>query len=364
MPIQSTDLAAGLDFTKAGQSWLIKEGVAIVPDDEVAVYMGYAGNTLVNRGDIVASNDVAAILVTTDRASITNAATGTIGGSYGLFASVSGGTRTVVDNQGLIDGYDLGLFSYDLLSVTNSGTINGGSVAISADPGSRLNNLAGGVVASDGTSIVNVSSIANAGRIVGGQAAINADYISLNNSGSIVGAITLDTNTASSIRNTGDIDGAITFGGGADTYDGRGGAVSGQVDGGGGNDTLIGGAGDDVLIGNRGNDILNGGSGSDTFIYRTYADSTRTGYDTIKAWDASDVLDVSRVDANTAVGGYQHLTFGGQIAATATLARGVANYYQLDGNTFVVADTTGDGVADLQIKLAGLRTLTAGNFEL
>ncbi|MDB5550563.1 MAG: putative calcium-binding protein [Rhizobium sp.] len=61
--------------------------------------------------------------------------------------------------------------------------------------------------------------------------------------------------------------------------------------GGSGNDTLDGGEGKDRLDGGRGSDELTGGLGADRFVF-----STGYGEDTIKDFEAGDMIDLSRLN--------------------------------------------------------------------
>ena len=71
--------------------------------------------------------------------------------------------------------------------------------------------------------------------------------------------------------------------------------------GGPGNDTLTGGAGNDTLIGGAGKDTMDGGSGADVYKFNSLSDSGNTVAlaDVIAGWDASDVIDLSAIDADT-----------------------------------------------------------------
>ena len=76
------------------------------------------------------------------------------------------------------------------------------------------------------------------------------------------------------------------------------------------------------------------------------------------------MFDLSEVDANPGRTGIQHLTFGGQIAPGDPVGNDKVEFYKQAGNTFVVADINGDGVADFTVKILGLFTLDAGDFVL
>ena len=139
----------------------------------------------------------------------------------------------------------------------------------------------------------------------------------------------------------------ILGGAGNDIVDG--GSGNDFVDGGSGNDQLFGGAGDDALIGGAGADQLTGGSGSDRFVFLDASDSpAASGWDRITDFtQGRDKIDLS------ALLGSANLAWGGKTA----IANGA--WYQNSGSrTFVFADTTGDGRADLKIELTNTRGLT------
>jgi serralysin len=114
-------------------------------------------------------------------------------------------------------------------------------------------------------------------------------------------------------------------------------------------DTIEGGAGKDYL--HAGTDSL-----SDRFVFRTIADSVLgTNRDTVVAFTSgSDVIDLSLIDANTALAGNQaFLPLGSAAQANAV-------WTSLSGTTLILhADVTGDGLADMQIGLSGVSSLLA-----
>ena len=131
------------------------------------------------------------------------------------------------------------------------------------------------------------------------------------------------------------------------------------------NDTLVGTSGDDVFTGGLGKDTLFAGAGSDRFVYSSTAESkVGAPRDIIADWDASDVIDLHLIDANGTTVDNDTFTFLGQGTADRNVGLGEMKYYQTGGNTYVVADTDGDGVADLQIEITGAHTLTGSNFDL
>jgi VCBS repeat-containing protein len=161
------------------------------------------------------------------------------------------------------------------------------------------------------------------------------------------------------------------------------------VDGGAGNDTLYGGSGADYLIGGVGLDQLWGNKTStgtlessspgqvDTFVFRSAAESQASNPDVIKDFRANEdrimlgQTDDVRVDsgpglnvkfdANTTLAGDNPFTFAIAAGSTTKLAStsGPMVVGQLYFNTdatggTLLADTTGDGVADFGVRLDGL----------
>ena len=91
---------------------------------------------------------------------------------------------------------------------------------------------------------------------------------------------------------------AITGNDGSNTLLGLGGA-----------DAINGGKGNDLITGGVGGDNLTGGAGSDTFIFTAVADSTTVvgARDAILDFTSIDKVDLSLIDANSSVAGFQHL---------------------------------------------------------
>jgi serralysin len=126
-----------------------------------------------------------------------------------------------------------------------------------------------------------------------------------------------------------------------------------------GNDTLAGGLGDDKLHGQTGRDVLTGGGGRDTFLFKAVSESRGSLRDTIKDFvRGADHIDVRGIDANTKVSGNQAFTFIGKSAFT-----GKAGQLSFaDG--VLSGDVNGDAIADFQIVVSRLKTLTKGDFYL
>ncbi|HTU10401.1 MAG TPA: calcium-binding protein [Allosphingosinicella sp.] len=158
------------------------------------------------------------------------------------------------------------------------------------------------------------------------------------------------------------LDNEITGGGGTDTLSGLDGddALWGQT----GADLLLGGDGDDLLVGGTGADTSTGGGGADTFRLATQFESG-LGANADRITDfapGTDLIDLGAVDANSGVGGNQAFAFIGTAAFSGTAGE---LRYQDDGtDTWVQADTNGDGMADFEIALTGVLVLTATDFIL
>lgn len=143
-----------------------------------------------------------------------------------------------------------------------------------------------------------------------------------------------------------------------------------NVLGGSGDDWLVGDGNANVLTGNGGKDMLRGalgkdtvtgGAGADRFNFDAEAEcglgATR---DIITDFNGAegDTVDVETIDANLNAGGNQAFTFIGAAAFS-----NVAGQLRCSGG-IIQADQNGDGVADFEIELIGIDTLTASNLIL
>ncbi|MFG1480818.1 calcium-binding protein [Xanthobacter sp. V4C-4] len=152
----------------------------------------------------------------------------------------------------------------------------------------------------------------------------------------------------------------LTYTGAAD-FSGKGNGRHNTLTAGAGRDTLDGAGGNDTLIGGAGADALTGGKGADLFVYVDLADSTATATDVLADFSAAagDRIDLSRLDANTAGGTSDDaFTFIGRSTFSGTAGELRAN------GSFVQADTDGDRIADLTIRVTGGGALTASAFVL
>jgi Ca2+-binding RTX toxin-like protein len=144
-----------------------------------------------------------------------------------------------------------------------------------------------------------------------------------------------------------------------------GSARNDTLDGGAGNDTLKGKAGNDVLIGGKGEDALYGGGGKDVFIFHAdHSAASRQRADTIQDFKASrgDRIDLTHIDANSAIQGHQGFDFIGRDRFSRT--EGELRYEKSGKNTYIQGDIDGDGKADLTIHLSADVTLKDAFFLL
>lgn len=127
-----------------------------------------------------------------------------------------------------------------------------------------------------------------------------------------------------------------------------------------GADTIKGGSGADVILGGAGKDILSGQAGADIFSYQAAIESGKgSKADRITDFKrGEDIIDLELVDANLKKSGDQDFTFIGSKDFV-----GKAGQLRFEkGNLF--GDIDGDGKADLQIVLAGVKQLGVDAFDL
>jgi len=237
-------------------------------------------------------------------------------------------------------------------------TIDGGLGNDLIDGGAGADRLLGGVGndtvngGDDDDSVYGGAGVDILNGDAGDDTLLGEDGADRLNGGS--GADLLDGGLGNDILNGGDGRDTLIGGVGADILNGDGG--SDILAGGSGNDTLSGGDGDDYLIGGQGRDLLTGGAGRDTFVFESASDSTVALRDTILDYGAGDILDLTGIDANTALAEDQAFT----IVSALTGVAGQLVVQVIKGNTYVSGDVDGDGVADFSLMISGVVTDTSG----
>ncbi len=185
------------------------------------------------------------------------------------------------------------------------------------------------------------------------------------------GADTLVGDSGTNVLNGGSGADTLIGGTGRDTLNGGGGndllqgaAANDVLNGGRGADTLDGGSGADVLLGGMGADQLTGGADNDRFVFNFLSDSWAGAgsRDTILDFvSGADVIDVSGIDADLVDAGDQAFTV---ITTGFTNTAGELRFADSGADTIVQIDRNGDGLADMEIAVLGLTSLTADDFIL
>lgn len=131
-----------------------------------------------------------------------------------------------------------------------------------------------------------------------------------------------------------------------------------------GSDTLSGGAGADILTGGAGTDSLSGGTGSDVFVFNATNElgATTAAADVIADFTVTDSINLSAIDANSAVAGDQAFTWvsGGTFTAAAGTAAASHTGFSAAGGQLYAAggylyiDTDTDVQAEYVIRVVGI----------
>ena len=133
------------------------------------------------------------------------------------------------------------------------------------------------------------------------------------------------------------------------------------------NNTIIGNGAANNLTGGLGHDVMTGGLGKDIFDFNAISETTKvaTTRDFITDFThLTDRIDLKTIDANSKVSLDQAFTFLAVKGAAFTGTAGELHYLTSGTNTVVEGDINGDKIADFQIQLNGLKTLTAADFIL
>jgi len=130
----------------------------------------------------------------------------------------------------------------------------------------------------------------------------------------------------------------------------------------GGDDIFVGSTGADRIIGNVGADTMTGGAGADIFDYNT---STEGAWDVITDFVSGvDKIDLSTIDAIPVGGGGGNEAFIWIGTGAFTNSQGQLRYSVTSEGVVFSGDWNGDGVAEFNVTLLGLTSLSASDFYL
>jgi Ca2+-binding RTX toxin-like protein len=154
-----------------------------------------------------------------------------------------------------------------------------------------------------------------------------------------------------------------TGGAGSDTINGfenlRGSRFNDVLTGSAGANRIEGGEGNDILWGSAGRDHHSGGAGADQFLYRNAGEAGKgaSARDVITDFEASDRIDLSRIDANNSRSGNQAFAW---IGSAAFSAPGQLRYTVAKGNGLLEGNVKGSSGAEFQIEILGGFALQPG----
>ncbi|MBN9022873.1 MAG: hypothetical protein J0H08_12440 [Rhizobiales bacterium] len=257
MPTQTTDLSGnpyGITYASSGLTWTIAKNVDVT-GTVAGIYSPFGSSALVNKGTLVGGTlgvyfDASALSGTL---SVTNKSSGEISAPYGIFAAnFTGAVR--IANDGDIHSSLFGIYvsgSTDV-ALKNSGDISGDTFAVF---------LGASTVGAKGTVVDNHGMIEapqfglyisgpntvgakvfnhDDGIIKGGTAAfVGLSAVDLKNEGKIVGTV-VTSFYADKITNKGNIKGDVVLGEGNDVFKNKDNAkTTGLIDSDNGNDKVI-----------------------------------------------------------------------------------------------------------------------------
>jgi hypothetical protein len=290
---------------------------------------------------------------------------------WGIHLDTDPGVSTAIDNTGTISGGSRGIVAQGgAFTLTNAGTIIGGvdaeGTAATVD---NSGTIYGGIGTGSGAlTIVNHGTISSTGNVFGEAIGDGHGAVSLQNFGKIVGDIFCAAALAGiTMDNAGSISGRITLGSADDTYLGSTGTAT-EIDGWTGNDRIVGGPSGERIDGGRGIDTLAGGGGADTFVFDDAADSAAgANRDVITDFHHTqhDLIDLSGIDANTALANDQAFHFIGKqtFAHYHHTHPGVAGLVRFAGGV-LHGEVGGHPVVDFDIQLTGVTHLYAADLIL
>jgi Ca2+-binding RTX toxin-like protein len=129
-----------------------------------------------------------------------------------------------------------------------------------------------------------------------------------------------------------------------------------------GNDIFVGSAGADRIVGNTGADIMTGGAGADIFDYNAVGEGDG---DVITDFVIGvDKIDLSTIDAIPVGGGGANEAFIWIGTGAFTHSQGQLRYTVTSDGVIFSADANGDGVADFNVTVLGVSSLSASDFIL
>ena len=130
-----------------------------------------------------------------------------------------------------------------------------------------------------------------------------------------------------------------------------------------GQDVIDGGDGDDLIDGGGGADLLTGGTGADAFRFDDGDTGLGADADRIADFEPGiDRVDLMAIDADSSLAGDQAFTFIGTSAFSGVA--GQLRYLHDGTDTWIEADTDGDGAGNFQIALTGNVIPIAADFFL
>jgi serralysin len=301
-----------------------------------------------------------------------NTATATGDDSYQLTASNGAGTGwECIWDAGGID------------TISNAGSALGATINLNAAPLSGANaggfvsrdaGILGGYTIANGVTIENAIGGSGADTLVGNAASntldggagadtmsggLGNDTFIVDNTRDMVTELAgqgTDTEFASVTVTLGaNVENLVLVGGGA--VNGTGNGLVNILTGNAAANALSGANGGDTLIGGGGIDRLTGGSGNDLFVFQSASDSgVGIGMrDVVADWRSGDLIDLSSMDADATLGGDQAFLWLG----TAAFGGHAGELrFSVSGRAGVLSgDVDGNGVADFEIELTGIRAL-------
>jgi Ca2+-binding RTX toxin-like protein len=312
---------------------------------------------------------------------------------------VNGGAGTDTLLASINDGsdvYDGGadLDTYSLVNTSADATVDlTAGIASSAQTGSDTLINIENVIGSNGNDTIKGNALANnlqGGNgndtfisvvdnvrdvLIGGAGIDTADYSAYTTALTVTigaNAVVTGSGTTATLSDTINTIEGFIGGSGNDTITGStavdylsGGAGNDTINGAAGNDVLNGGEGSDIVTGGAGKDTLTGGAGNDVFDFNLTTESAvGANRDVIADFvKGQDRIDLTGIDANTALAGDQNFSSLVQGSATAMATAGLRWYQDAANNVTIVEGnvntTTG---AEFQIELVGLHNLAVSDF--